>query len=36
MKLWQSRYNPQCKLSQQGLLDISEEIAQSYAPITAE
>ena len=32
MKLWQSRYNPQCKLSQQGLLDISEEIAQSYAP----
>ncbi|WP_428352983.1 DUF4912 domain-containing protein [Methyloprofundus sp.] len=32
MKLWQSRYNPQCKLSQQGLLDISEEITQSYAP----
>ena len=32
MKLWQSRYNPQCKLSQQGLLDISEEITQAYAP----
>ena len=32
MRLWQSRYNPQCKISQQGLLDISEEITQSYTP----
>lgn len=32
MKRWQSRYNPQCKLSQQDLLDISEAITQTYAP----
>jgi len=32
MKLWQSRYNPQYKLSQQDLLDISEEITQAYSP----
>lgn len=32
MKLWQSRFNSQRKLSQQSLLDISEEITQSYAP----
>lgn len=32
MTLLQSRYNSQCKLSQQDLLDISEEITQTYAP----
>ena len=32
MTFWQSRYNPQLKLSQQDLLDISEEITQAYAP----
>lgn len=32
MKFWQSRYNPQCKLSQQDLRDISEDITQAYAP----
>ncbi|NOQ13940.1 MAG: DUF4912 domain-containing protein [Methyloprofundus sp.] len=32
MKFWQSRHNPQCKLSQQDLLDISKEIIQTYAP----
>jgi len=32
MKLCQSRYNSQCKLSLQYLLDISEEITRSYAP----
>ncbi len=32
MTIWQSRYNPQLKLSQQDLLDISEEITQAYAP----
>ena len=32
MKLWQSRYNSLCKLSQQDLRDISEEITQTYAP----
>ncbi len=31
MKLWKSRYNPLCKLSQQVLLDISEKVTQSYA-----
>jgi len=32
MKLWQSKHNPQCKLSQQDLLDISKDIIQAYAP----
>ena len=32
MTFWQSRYNPQLKLSQQDLLDISKEITQAYAP----
>jgi len=32
MTFWQSRYNPELKLSQQDLLDISEEITQAYAP----
>ena len=32
MKLLQSRYNSQCKLSQQDLRDISEEIIETYAP----
>jgi len=32
MKFWQSRHNPDTKLSQQELLDISEEITQTYAP----
>jgi hypothetical protein len=32
MTFWQSRYNPQLKLSQQDLIDISEEITQAYAP----
>jgi len=32
MTFWQSRYNPQLKLSQQDLIDISEEITQVYAP----
>ncbi len=32
MKFWQSKNNPQCKLSQQDLLDISEEINQQYTP----
>ncbi len=32
MKLWQSKYNPQHKLPQLDLLDISEEITQAYAP----
>ena len=32
MKFWQSIYNPQLKLTQQDLLDISEEITQKYAP----
>ena len=32
MKLWQSKHDPHCKLSQQSLLDISEKITQEYAP----
>lgn len=32
MKLWQSRYNSQCKLSQQDLREISEQITNTYAP----
>lgn len=32
MKLCQSRFSPQCKLSQQDLRDISEKIIQNYAP----
>jgi len=32
MTFWQSRYNPQLKLSQQDLIDISKEITQAYAP----
>ncbi len=32
MKFWQSRYNPQLKLSQQELRDISDEIIQNYTP----
>lgn len=32
MKFWQSKHNPQCKLSQQDLLDISKDIIQAYAP----
>lgn len=32
MKLCQSRFNSQCKLSQQDLRDISEEIIETYAP----
>ncbi|MCF7972174.1 MAG: DUF4912 domain-containing protein [Methylococcaceae bacterium] len=32
MTFWQSRYNPQLKLSQQDLLDVSEKITQAYAP----
>ncbi len=32
MKFWQSKNNPQCKLSQQDLIDISEEINQKYTP----
>lgn len=32
MKFWKSRFNPQCKISQQVLLDISEKVTQSYAP----
>jgi len=32
MKFWQSRYNPQLKLSQQDLRNISEEIIQTYTP----
>ncbi|TXL17601.1 hypothetical protein BMR04_04910 [Methylococcaceae bacterium HT3] len=32
MKLLQSRYNSQCKLFQQNLLNISEEITRTYAP----
>jgi len=31
MTFWQSRYNPQLKLSQQDLIDISEKITQAYA-----
>lgn len=32
MKFWQSRYNPQVKISQLDLLDISNEISNTYAP----
>lgn len=32
MKRWQSRFNPQCELSRQDLLDISEDITQTHAP----
>lgn len=32
MNFWKSRFNPQCKISQQVLLDISEKVTQSYAP----
>jgi len=32
MKFWQSRYNPQLKISQQDLLDISNEITGTYVP----
>ncbi|NOR81832.1 MAG: DUF4912 domain-containing protein [Methyloprofundus sp.] len=32
MKFWQSKHNPQCKLSQQDLLDISKDIIQAYVP----
>ena len=32
MKFWQSRYNPQLKLSQQDLRDISDETIQNYTP----
>ena len=32
MKFWQSRYNPQIKLSQQDLRDISDEIIRNYTP----
>ncbi len=31
MKFWQSRYNPQMKLSQQDLLTVSEEISRTFA-----
>ncbi|MDT8424623.1 MAG: DUF4912 domain-containing protein [Methyloprofundus sp.] len=33
MTFWQSRYNPQLKLSQQDLIDVSEAITQAYAPV---